>query len=134
MPTNESQPASWFPWVIVAVLAYMLWQKPEAPGPQPEPVVPTVNVETVARKMIEDTAEGYKAVFSDAASKVQDKSLTNEEQLFNTLKEGAKNVREKSSAEFDKLLDANIPTEFDDGNRGAVSTFLERAAKGFSVR
>lgn len=135
MPTRDQQPASWFPWVVVAILGYMLWSEQDsAPTPHPGPVVPTVSVETVARKLINDTADGYQRVFSEAATKVKSKELITEEALFNTLKEGLKDVREKSSSDFDKLLDTSIPTEFDDGNRGAVSTFLERAAKGFSVR
>jgi hypothetical protein len=131
MPTNESQPASWFPWVIVLVLGYMLWNKQDATPVPPQPVVPTVNVETAARKLIDDTANGYARVFSEAATKVQSKELITEEALANTLKTELKDVREKSSSDFDKLLDGSIPTEFNDGNRGAVSTFLERAAKGF---
>lgn len=135
MPTRDQQPASWFPWVVVAILGYMLWSKQDlAPTPHPGPVVPTVSVETVARKLIDDTAVGYERVFSEAATKVKSKELITEEALFNTLKEGLKNAREKASSEFDKLLDANIPVEFGSDGGAAVSTFLERAAKGFAVR
>lgn len=135
MPTNEQQPATWFPWVIILVLGYMLWNKQDAtPVPPPEPVVPTTVVEDAARKLIEDTANGYSKVFSEAATKVKSKELITEEALFNSIKEGLKSAREDSSFILDQLLDRNIPNEFDDGNRGAVSTFLERAAKGFSVR
>ena len=134
MPTNESQPASWLPYIIIAVLAYMLWNKQDATPVPPQPVVPTVNVETVARKLIDDTANGYSKVFSEAATKVKSKELITEEALFNTLKEGLKSAREKASSDFDKLLDANIPVEFGGDGGDAVGTFLERAAKGFSVR
>lgn len=132
MPTDDRQPSSWFPWVVVAILGYMLWQK--QPAPQPEPVVPTVTVEQVAAKLIKDTSDGYARVFSEAATKVQSKELTTEEALATLLKKELKDVRENASAEFDKLLDVNIPTEFSDGNRGAVETFLRQSSKGFSLQ
>jgi len=134
MPTDDRQPSSWFPWVVVAILAYMLWQKQPAPGPQPEPVVPTVTVEQVAAKLIKDTSDGYARVFSEAATKVQSKELITEEALATLLKKELKDVREKSSVDFDKLLDSTIPVEFGGDGSEAVSTFLKRAAKGFSVQ
>lgn len=136
MPTRDQQPASWFPWVVVAILGYMLWSQQDlAPTPHPGPVVPTVSVETVARKLIDDTADGYKAVFSEAAAKVRSESVVTEEQLFSQLKDGLKNAREASSVELDKLLDANIPTEFgSSGGASKVADFLERVAKGFGMR
>ncbi len=134
MPTNDRQPSSLFPWVVVAILGYMLWQAKSAPGPQPEPIAPTVTVEQVAAKLVKDTSDGYARVFSEAAAKVQSKELTTEEALANLLTTELKNVREKSSVDFDKLLDINVPTEFSDGNRGAVETFLKQSAKGFSLQ
>ena len=128
MPTDK-EPVSYLPWVIVAVLAWMLWNKQDVQPVPPGPVDPVVPVNVVSG-VLPKIREGYKAVFSDAASKVTSKVLTNEEQLFNFLKEGTKRVREESSVEFDRLLDESIPTEFG-GREAAVATFLDAVAKGW---
>lgn len=127
--TTELKQASLIPWVLVAVLAFMVWQRTS-----PEPSVDDVTPESVAKKMVDDTALGYANEFSKAAMQVQDKEITNEEQLHKQLKEKLDEVRSKASVDLSNLLDDRIPTEFDDGNRGAVTTFLKSVANGFQLR
>jgi hypothetical protein len=123
MPSKE--PASWIPWVLVAVMAFMLWPK------TPKPSVDDGKPESIAKKMMEETALGYANEFSKAAMQVQDKEIANEEQLHKQLKERLDGVRSAASSDLNSLLDDRIPTEFDDGNRGAVTTFLKSIANGF---
>jgi hypothetical protein len=123
--TTEVKQASLIPWVLVAVLAFMVWQR------TPKTDVDNSNPEAVAKKMMQDTALGYANEFSKAAMQVQDKEITNEEQLHKQLKERLDEVRSAASVDLNSLLDDRIPTEFDDGNRGAVTTFLESVANGF---
>lgn len=125
MPTTERQ--SLVPWLIVAVLGFMLWQR--TPGPKPEPE--KSDARAVAAKMIDDTAKGYAEEFIKAATQVEAKEIVNEEQLHKLLKEKLDGVRSAASADLDELMDARIPTEFDDGSRGAVSTFLRSVSDGF---
>jgi hypothetical protein len=123
--TTEVKQASLIPWVLVAVLAFMVWQK------TPKPSVDDGKPESIAKKMMEETALGYANEFSKAAMQVQDKEITNEEQLHKQLKERLDDVRSAASVDLSNLLDDRIPTEFDDGNRGAVTTFLKSVANGF---
>jgi hypothetical protein len=125
MATTEAKQASLIPWVLVAVLAFMVWQR------TPKTDVDNSNPEAVAKKMIQETSLGYASEFSKAAMQVQDKEITNEEQLHKQLKEKLDEVRSAASVDLNSLLDDRIPTEFDDGNRGAVTTFLKSVANGF---
>ena len=128
MPTKE--PASWIPWIIIGIMGAMLYQ--QQAKDDPKPITPTI--EQVVRKTQLETAKRYKQAFESAAEKVASDDLKDEETLYKTLKEDLENARRTSSVDLDQLLDSNIPTQFDDGNRGAVSTFLKRVANGFTVR
>lgn len=127
MPTEKEQ-ASFLPWVIIAVLGVMLWQRNPS-NPKPEPEKP--NVEKVVQKMMADVSAGYAKEFEQAAASVGNGEITNEEQLHKQLKERLDDVRSAASVDLNSLLDDRIPTEFDDGNRGAVTTFLKSVANGF---
>jgi hypothetical protein len=133
MPTEPKQEQSYLPWIAVAVLAFMLFQKQvPAPGPTPVPPAPVVNVESVVAGIFPAQAKGYAAIFSQAANKVQSKELATEESLFSFLKVEAENVRAASAVEFDKLLNESIPDGNFDGTEAVdVATFLERVAKAF---
>ena len=121
MPTKE--PASWVPWIIIGIMGAMLWQN-QQPKPDPQPAAQSI--EQIVRKTHADTAKNYATVFRAAADKVAAGDIKDEEQLYNTLKKELDNARVDASADLDKLLDSNIPTVIDDGNRGAVSSFLRR--------
>jgi hypothetical protein len=126
MMTTETQ-KSLVPWLLVAVLGFMLWQRTPLPKPEPE----KSDARAVAAKMIDDTAKGYAEEFIKAATQVESKEIVNEEQLHKQLKEKLDGVRSAASADLDGLMDTRIPTEFDDGNRGAVVTFLRLVSNGF---
>lgn len=121
------EPGSWVPWIFVVILGVMLYQ--QTPKVEPQPDKP--KVEKVVAKMMADMTEGYAKEFEKAAASVGNGEIKNEEQLHKALKEGLDNVRSVASSDLNGLMDANIPTEIDDGNRGAVSTFLRSVADGF---
>jgi hypothetical protein len=76
MPTEPKQEQSYLPWIAVAVLAFMLFQKQvPAPGPTPVPPAPVVNVESVVAGIFPAQAKGYAAIFSQAATRFNLKSL-----------------------------------------------------------
>lgn len=125
MPTKE--PGSWLPWIFVVILGAMLYQ--QTPKVEPQPDKP--KVEKVVAKMMSDVSAGYAKEFERAAADVGNGEIKNEEQLHKSLKEGLDDVRSVASSDLNGLMDANIPTEIDDGNRGAVSTFLRSVASGF---
>lgn len=125
MQTKE--PSSIVPWLIIGVLGFMLLR--EQPQSPPQPDKP--KVEKVVEKMMADMTEGYAKEFEKAAASVGNGEIKNEEQLHKSLKEGLDDVRSVASSDLNGLMDANIPTEIDDGNRGAVSTFLRSVADGF---
>ena len=121
------EPGSWLPWIFVVILGAMLYQQ----TPKVEPLPDKPKVEKVVAKMMADTQAGYAKQFEQAAADVGNGVLRTEEALHKQLKEGLENVRSVASSDLNGLLDANIPTEIDDGNRGAVSTFLRSVASGF---
>ena len=126
--TTEKETASWFPWVIVAVLGFMLWQRTPMPEPGPKPE-PSSDIRQVVQKMTKDTQAGYAREFERAAANVGNGTLKNEEQLHKQLKDGLDAVRTQASGDLNQLMDSNIPTEWSDGN--AVSTFLRSVSAGF---
>lgn len=125
MPTKE--PGSWLPWIFVVILGVMLYQ--QTPKVEPKPDEP--KVEKVVQKMMKDTQAGYAREFEKAAADVGSGEIKNEEQLHKTLKEGLDNVRSLASDDLNRLMDASIPTEWSDGDRGSVSTFLRSIGSGF---
>lgn len=133
MPTEKTD-QSYLPWIAVAVLAFMLFQKqtPPAPVPPPVPPVPVVNVESVVAGIFPAQAKGYTTVFREAATQVKSKALVSEPQLFSFLKTEAENVRSSSAVEFGKLLNESIPDgNFGDTEVAAVTDFLNRVADAF---
>jgi len=128
-PKPEKQ--SYLPWIIIAALAFMLFQK-QTPTPTPvPPPTPIVNVESIIAGIFPSQAKGYAAIFSQAADKVQSKELATEESLFSFLKTESENVRRSSAVEFDKLLNESIPDGNFGGTEAAVGTFLLRVSKAF---
>jgi hypothetical protein len=127
----KKEPQSYLPWVVVAVLAFMLFKQAPNPPPVPPVPVPVVNVESVVAGIFPAQAKGYAAIFSQAADKVQSKELATEESLFSFLKSEAENVRANSAVEFDKLLNESIPDGNFSGTEAAVATFLSRVSKAF---
>lgn len=134
MAPIEDRPADaldYAPWIVVAVLGYLLWAKPVPPGPAPPPGPIVVTVEQAARNLITKTQAGYKSVFVNAAQRVESGEIKTEESLNTLLKKELQDVRENASKDLDASFNANLPTTIDDGNRGAVGTFLKRVANGF---
>jgi len=120
------------PWVVVAILAYLLLNKPVVPpGPTPPPGPKVITVEEAAKNLITKTQSGYKSVFVEVASKVESGEVKTEEQLHTILEKELTDVRKSAANDLDNAFNANIPTTIDDGSRGAVSTFLKRVANGF---
>jgi hypothetical protein len=133
MPTEPKQEQSYLPWIAVAVLAFMLFQK-QAPAPTPTPIppAPVVNVESVVAGIFPAQAKGYKEIFSQAASQVESKVLASETSLFSFLKKEAENVRVASAVDFDRLLNDSIPDgDFDGTEAVDVATFLRRVSNAF---
>jgi hypothetical protein len=133
MQTKQKTDAlDYAPWVVVAILAYLLVVKPvEPPGPTPPPGPKIVTVEEAARRLLTKTQTGYKSVFTNAAQRVETGEVKTEEQLNTLLKKELQDVRDDASKDLDAAFNVNLPTTIDDGNRGAVATFLKRVATGF---
>ena len=125
--TTETQ-KSLVPWLIIAALAIALWRANSPLPPEPEPT-PSSDIRQVVQKMTKDTQAGYAREFRRAAADVGNGAIKDEEALWKQLKEGLDNVRSAASDDLNRALDANIPTEWSDGN--AVSTFLRSVSDGF---
>lgn len=130
MPT-ENQPANWMPWVIIAVLLYLLWQDKKGDDPVPPPA-PVENVESITKSVFADMRKSYAATFEEAAKQVSDKTLTSDRSLLDFVRPKIEQGRKDAQAKFDAMVEANIPQEFaSDAEVARVAGFLRRIGKSW---
>ena len=131
MPT-ENQPANWMPWVIIAVLGYLLWQDRNGDEPVPPPP-PVENVESITKSVFADMRKSYAATFEEAANKVSDKTLTSDRSLLDFVRPKIEQGRKDAQAKFDAMVEKNIPQDFasDAEVARSVADFLKRIARSW---
>jgi len=132
MPTDK-EPASYLPWVIVVVLAWMLWSKQDVAPVPPGPVDPVVkNVEAITKSVFTDMKKNYAATFEEAAKQVSNKELTSDRSLLDFVKPRIEEGRKSAQAKFDAMVEANIPEKFSSDTEVArVADFLSRIGKSW---
>jgi hypothetical protein len=129
MPASESNP-SYLPWIVVAVLAYMLWQKPADNPSPPAPI--NQSVEQVTKAVFTDMRSGYAAAFGEAAKQVEDKGLATDRQLLEFVRPKVEEARKNAQSKFDAMVEANIPEKFESASEvAAVADFLKRVARSW---
>ena len=127
---TKDEPASWFPWLVVAVLAYMLWNKPVDPKPVPPvPPNPVERVKLTATSLLPAEISIRADVFEKAADKVKAGELTTDRQLLDfvrsELERGWKNAR----VEFAKLTEELVPPDLSGPGGVAADGFLRTCAE-----
>jgi glyoxylate utilization-related uncharacterized protein len=101
---------NWIPWVIVAGLVlYVVNQQPKGGGDPSKPA----GVTAVVRSTIPSIRAAYKQAFLDAAAKIEDGTITNQEQWTKFIEEnaGAKRI-EAMNKVYTAIDQLNLPVTF----------------------
>ena len=101
---------NWIPWLIIGGLAfYVFSQQPKGGGDPSKPA----GVTAVVRSTIPSIRAAYKQAFLDAAAKIEDGTIANQEQWTKFIEEnaGAKRIEamDKVYSAIDKL---DLPVTF----------------------
>jgi hypothetical protein len=133
MTQTKDEPASLVPWVIVAVLAYMLWVKPVEPKPVPPPVPPNPmeRIEKVSQSLIPAEIDVRVAAFELAADKVKAGEITTDRQLLEFVRSEIEKGVRNAKLEFDRLTEELVPQDLSGVGGVAADTFLRAAAKSW---
>jgi glyoxylate utilization-related uncharacterized protein len=104
------QKDNWIPWLIIAGLVlYVMNQKPKEGGDPSKPA----GVTAVVRSTIPSIRAAYKQAFLDAAAKIEDGTITNQEQWTKFIEEnaGAKRI-EAMNKVYTAIDQLNLPVTF----------------------
>jgi hypothetical protein len=101
---------NWIPWLIIGGLAfYVLSQQPKGGGDPPRPT----GVTAVVRSTIPSIRAAWKQVFLDAAAKIEDGTIANQEQWTKFISDnaGGKN-REALDKVYSAIDELKLPVTF----------------------
>jgi hypothetical protein len=101
---------NWIPWAIIAGLVlYAMAQQPKGGGDSSKPA----GVTAVVRSTIPSIRAAYKQAFLDAAAKIEDGTITNQEQWTKFISDnaGGKN-REALDRVYSAIDQLNLPVTF----------------------
>ena len=103
------QENNWIPWLIIGGLAFYVFSQQPKGGGDPKPA----GVTAVVRSTIPSIRAAYKQAFLDAAAKIEDGTITNQEQWTKFIEEnaGAKRI-EAMSKVYSAIDELKLPVTF----------------------
>ncbi len=110
MPEQPAKQTNWALVVLVAIGIYFVAERWKKSDPAPKPT-PTVNVQSVVNKSLDQQRASFAQAFSDVAADVTEGSVTTGEQLFNALAPRLKSAREKAFSDIDGVLQEQLPEQ-----------------------
>lgn len=123
------------PWIITAVLGYLLWTKQDgAPEPTPEPKPVAVTIEKATAGVLATMRTENARVFNEAASKVEKGEIKTDKELFDFVQPATKLAREQANKPFDMSLEMTLPRNDDGSFAGKeidAAKVLRRIAKSW---
>ena len=132
---DDSQLASYLPWIIAAALGYMLWSKQDAtPGPTPDPKPVAVTIEKATAGVLATMKSENARVFNEAASKVERGEIKTDKELFDFVQPATKAAREQANKPFDMSLEMTLPRNEDGtfaGKEFEAAKVLRKVAKSW---
>jgi hypothetical protein len=132
---SEAKQVNWLPWIAVAALGYLLWNKqPVAPpGPQPDPV-PVVSIEKDTKAILAKIRTENARIFLEAADKVESGTILTDKALFDFVRPATEAARKEANKPFDVSLDLSLPRN-EDGSFSSkekeAASLLRRIAKSW---
>jgi hypothetical protein len=132
--TNSTQ--QYLPWIVVAVLGYMLFARqpapvPPTPGPddnRPVPVV--VSIESTVKQVKADQLKALATSFETLASEVEAGKFKYARELLEYMNPLTKEAREAANKPFDLMVGNMIPDELT-GKEKQVADDLRKVAKAW---
>ena len=111
----ESNPWQYAPWLAVAVLGYMLWNRPATPVVDPVVPVPVVSIEKDTKAILQTMRVENARIFNQAADEIEKGSLKTDKELFDFVRPATEKARKEANKPFDVALDISLPRN-DDGS------------------
>ena len=125
---------NWLPWIAVAALGYLLWNKPATPpGPQPEPV-PVVSIEKDTKQILATIRSANARIFLEAADGIESGTILTDKALFDFVRPATEAARKEANKPFDVSLDLSLPRNEDgsfSGKEKEAASLLRRIAKSW---
>jgi len=134
---NEKTHTNYLPWIVVAVLGYLLYsqQTKVEPKPEPKPDVPVVvTLEKATAGVLAMMKRENARVFTEAADKVEKGDIKTDKELFDFIQPATKLAREQANKPFDISLEMTLPRNEDGSFAGKeieAGKVLRRIAKSW---
>jgi hypothetical protein len=132
--TMSDKQVNWLPWIAVAALGYLLWNKPATPpGPQPEPV-PVVSIEKDTKQILATIRSANARIFLEAADGIESGTILTDKALFDFVRPATEAARKEANKPFDVSLDLSLPRNEDgsfSGKEKEAASLLRRIAKSW---
>ena len=124
---SDSKQDNWLPWIIAAGAVLLLLRNQQQP--QPEPSKP--NVSAVVKSALPSIREAYRSAFLEAASRIEDGSIKDQEAWTKFISEnaGAKQ-REALDKVYKAIDDLDLPASFD-GKESEIAKINRQIAEAW---
>lgn len=130
---NESKTNYW-PFVVVALVAYLLYSQQTKSEPKPDPKPDVVTIEKATASVLATMKSENARVFNEAASKVESGQIKTDKELFDFVQPATKLAREQANKPFDVSLEMMLPRNDDGtfaGKEIEAGKVLRRVAKSW---
>jgi hypothetical protein len=130
----DSNPWQYAPWLAVAVLGYMLWNKPTTPVVDPVVPVPVVSIEKETKQILATIKSANARIFLEAADGIEKGTLKTDKELFDFVRPATEKARKEANRPFDVALDLSLPRNDDGsfaGKEKEAASLLRKIAKSW---
>lgn len=131
-PTTSSQ---YLPWIVVAVLGYLLFVRQPSPAPTPgpddnKPAPVVVSIDSTVKQVKADQLKALATSFETLATEVEAGKFKYARELLEYMKPLTKEAREAANKPFDLMIGQMIPDELA-GKEKQVAEDLRKVAKAW---
>lgn len=136
MSETKTEQNAWqyAPWVAVAILGCMLWNKPATPVVDPVVPVPVVSIEKDTKAILQTMRVENARIFADAADRVEKGLLKSDRELFDFIRPATEKARKEANRPFDVSLDLSLPRNEDgsfSGKEKEAASLLRKVARSW---
>jgi hypothetical protein len=136
MSETKTEQNAWqyAPWVAVAILGYMLWNKPATPVVDPVVPVPVVSIEKDTKAILQTMRVENARIFNQAADEIEKGTLKTDKELFDFVRPATEKARKEANRPFDVALDLSLPRNDDGsfaGKEKEAASLLRKIAKSW---
>jgi len=125
MSETKLEPKVIFPYAVIAIMAIAYFY-----NKNDIKVDKSKSVESITSSVFKDQRALLRAIFDDAAKKVESKEIKTDRQLLELIKPQAESARMQSKKTFDAMIEERIPESFD-GKELEVASLLRKVARSW---